>query len=75
MSPAPDLHHFEIRDMKTLGADVKRALSGLTYQNSGGNLSTREKVIVLDGKSKKAKAESSVKPLDTQKTNKSDQAA
>lgn len=61
--------------MKTLGKDLKRALSGLAYQNSGGNLSTREKMTVLDGKSKKAKTEGSVKPLDTQETNKSDQAA
>jgi hypothetical protein len=75
LSPAPDLHHFEIRHMKTLGKDLKRAFSGLAYQNSGGNLSTREKMKALNGKSKNANKESTVKPADTVQTNKSDQAA
>jgi hypothetical protein len=61
--------------MKTLGKDLKRAFSGLAYQNSGGNLSTREKMKVLDGKSKNAKTKSAVKPADTVQTNKNDQAA
>lgn len=61
--------------MKTLGKDLKRAFSGLAYQNSGGNLSTREKMKALDGKSKNTKTESSVKPADTVQTNENDQAA
>jgi len=61
--------------MKKLSEDLKRALSGLAYQNSGGNLSRREKVNVLDGKPKKAKTESGVKTDDTLLTVESDQAA
>lgn len=61
--------------MKTLGKDLKRAFSGLAYQNSGGNLSTREKMKALDGKSKNTKTESAVKPADTVQTNENDQAA
>ena len=61
--------------MKKLGEDLKRALSGLSYQNSGGNLSRREKVNVLDGKSKEAKTESRVKTDDTLQTVESDPAA
>ncbi len=61
--------------MKTLGKDLKRAFSALAYQNSGGNLSTKEKMKALDGKSKNAKSESTVKPADTVQTNENDQAA
>lgn len=61
--------------MKKLSKDLKRALSALAYQSSGGNLTRREKVKALDSKSKKSKTESGVKTDDTLPMVESDHAA